>query len=188
MRIIQQMFAEQDMITTLRTGFCAMGGKMTNKTMTSDKEEVCIIIRQMRKGVEGITVNGHEDRRREVGTFIEFDPVDVMIIRHGTLNYFYTFHPTLYMIGSVTDMSLSRSEDNGINRRRMMNMGLTKIIGDSTEHPGIGSSKTPTICSLHDLLRMTSMLSGTKNSSKWMLRDLVKGDLCEPNKTEPKEI
>jgi hypothetical protein len=187
MRIIQQTLAEQDMITVLRTGFCAMGGKMTDKTTTSDKEEVHIIVRQMRKGIKGITVNGHEDRSREVGIFIEFDPVGVMIIRHGTLNYLHTFHPTLYMTSSVTDVSLSRSKDNGTNRRRIMNVGLTKIIGDGMERPGIGSSEVLTICSLRDSLRTTSMLIGAKDSPKWTLMDLAKGDPCEPNKTKEEQ-
>jgi hypothetical protein len=134
-----------------------------------------------------MTVNGHKDRSRKVGTFVEFDPVGVMMTRHGTLNYFYTFHPTLDMIGSVTDVSLSRSKDNRANRRRMLDVGLTKILEDDAGHPGIGSSKTLTICSLYDSLRTTSMQIRTKDSLKRTLMNLAKGNPCEPNKTEEEQ-
>jgi hypothetical protein len=66
MRIVQQTFSEQDMITVLKTDFSVMGSEMTDKAMTSNKEEVHIIIRQMRKGIEGITVNGHKDKREHL--------------------------------------------------------------------------------------------------------------------------
>jgi hypothetical protein len=45
MRIVQQTFAEQDMITTLGTDFHMMSSKMADKTTTSHKEEVSVIIR-----------------------------------------------------------------------------------------------------------------------------------------------
>jgi hypothetical protein len=122
-----------------------------------------------------------------MGTFIELEPVGVIVIRHGTLNYFYACHPTLYMTGSVTDTSLSRFKDNGTNRKRMMNVGLTKIIGDDAGRPGISSSKTLTIRSLCDSLRMTSRRIGTKDSLKRTLMNLVKGKPCGPNKTEEEQ-
>jgi hypothetical protein len=107
MRVVQQTFTEQDVITTLRTDIYAIGSKVANKTTASDKEEVCVIIRQTRKGVEGQAV------------------------------LLYVFHPNLYMTNLVTDVSLSKSQDNRVNRSGMMNVGLTKTIGDGTERPGI---------------------------------------------------
>jgi hypothetical protein len=96
------------------------------------------------------------------------------------------FPPTLYTTGSVTNVSLSRSEDNRTTRKRMVDVGLTKIIGDGAEHPGIGSSKTPTIRSLCDSFRTTSMRIGTKDLPKQTLTHLAKGDPCELNKTKEK--
>jgi hypothetical protein len=40
MRIVQQLLAEQEMITTLGTNLHMMSGKVTNKATTSDKEQV----------------------------------------------------------------------------------------------------------------------------------------------------
>jgi hypothetical protein len=64
-RIIQQTFAEQSVITTLGTNFRVMGGKVTDKTTTGDEKQVCIIVGQTGKGIEGETVNGHKDQSRE---------------------------------------------------------------------------------------------------------------------------
>jgi hypothetical protein len=41
----------------------------------------------MRKSIEGETVNRHEDGSGETRLTIEFNPVGVVIVRHGILNY-----------------------------------------------------------------------------------------------------
>jgi hypothetical protein len=37
-----------------------MSGEVTDEATTSDEEQVYVIIRQTRKGVESDTINGHE--------------------------------------------------------------------------------------------------------------------------------
>jgi hypothetical protein len=86
-----------------------------------------------------------------MGTFIEFNPVGVVIIRHGTLNYLHSFHPTLYMTGLVTDESPRERQHGRMKEgRRMTDVGSMKTIGEGTECPGIGSSQMPIIRSLHN--------------------------------------
>jgi hypothetical protein len=63
---INQPFAEQDVVTTSRANFRTMKGEVTYETATSNKEQVGVVIGQARQGVKGVTVNGHEDRSREM--------------------------------------------------------------------------------------------------------------------------
>jgi hypothetical protein len=94
MRIIQS-FTEQNVITTLGTIFCVMEGEVTDEAMTSDEEQICIVVRQMRKGIESETIHCHEDRSRKVGSFIELYPMGIVVIRHNALNYVSSFLSTL---------------------------------------------------------------------------------------------
>jgi hypothetical protein len=55
------MFTKPNTITTLRTSLGAMKGMMTNKTMTSHKEQVSIMLRQSGESIEGDTVDFHKD-------------------------------------------------------------------------------------------------------------------------------
>jgi hypothetical protein len=79
MRIIYQTLTEQDVVTMLGTGFYAMIGLVADKTTTCGEEQVSVVIRQMRKGIEGVTVNCHKDRSRETRSLIEFNPVGVVV-------------------------------------------------------------------------------------------------------------
>jgi hypothetical protein len=92
MRIVQTL-AEPNIITALRTSFRAMKGMMADKAMTHHKEQVSIVLRQLREGVKGYTINGHEDQHRETRMLVEFYPVGVVIIRHDSLNYSHTLYP-----------------------------------------------------------------------------------------------
>jgi hypothetical protein len=92
MRIIYQALAEQDMVTTLGTDFSVMVGLIADKTTTRGKEQVSVVIEQMRQGVEGVTINCHEDGSRETRTFKKLNPVGVVIVGHSTLNYFHAPH------------------------------------------------------------------------------------------------
>jgi hypothetical protein len=83
------------MITVLGTSFCAMSGEVTDKAMTSDKEQIHVVVRQTRKGIEHKTVNRHKDGSREAGLFIELYPVGIVIVGHGTLNYISSSPSTL---------------------------------------------------------------------------------------------
>jgi hypothetical protein len=44
MRIVQQPFTEQEMMTELGTNLRTMSSKVTNEATTGDEEQVCIII------------------------------------------------------------------------------------------------------------------------------------------------
>jgi ribosomal protein L14 len=80
------------MMTTTRTDLGVMSGKMTYKTVTSNKEQVHIIIRETGESIKSIAIHRHEHWSREHGMLIEFHPVGVVVIGrvvgsgHGVLN------------------------------------------------------------------------------------------------------
>jgi hypothetical protein len=74
MRIVQQPFTKQEMITVLGTNLHTMGGKVANE------EQIHIIIRQMGNSIEGEAIDGHKHGSREAGSFIKLHPVGVVII------------------------------------------------------------------------------------------------------------
>jgi hypothetical protein len=60
---------------------------VTDEASTQAEEQVGIVIVQTRKGVEHEAIHGHKDGSGEQRTFIEADPMDVVVIGHGLLNY-----------------------------------------------------------------------------------------------------
>jgi hypothetical protein len=62
---------------------------VTDEATTSNEEQIRIVLRQSGEGVEGDTINSHENWSREAGMLIEFNPVGVMINGHDSLNYFH---------------------------------------------------------------------------------------------------
>jgi hypothetical protein len=60
MRIVQQPFTEQEMITALGTNLCMMSSKVTNKATTGDEEQIHIVIRQTGESIESEAINGHK--------------------------------------------------------------------------------------------------------------------------------
>jgi hypothetical protein len=62
-----------------------MNGIATRETMTTAKEQVCIIGRKMGQSVKGETVDSDRDWSRKGGTMIQGVPMSVMIIRHDLL-------------------------------------------------------------------------------------------------------
>jgi hypothetical protein len=78
------------MMTMTRTDLCAMSGKMTNETVTSDEEQIHVIIRETGESIKSEAVHWHEHGGRETRMFIELYPMGVvivgMVIGHGTLN------------------------------------------------------------------------------------------------------
>jgi hypothetical protein len=73
---------------------------VTNEASTRAEEQVGIVIIQTRKGVEREAIHRHEDRSGEQRTFIEADPMDVVVIGHGLLNYSNkTIHQPLPLYG-----------------------------------------------------------------------------------------
>jgi hypothetical protein len=102
MRIIQS-FTKQDIVATSGKSLHTMSSKMANKAMTSAKEQIHIIIRQMERASK---VDSHRHRSREERTFIKLHPVGIVVIGHGTLNYSQAFPSILYTANSVKDVSL----------------------------------------------------------------------------------
>jgi hypothetical protein len=90
-------------------------------------------------------LNSDRDRGREDGAFIESEPVGVMVIRHGLLNYPNPLQPFI----SLDQSKMYRCQ--GINGVKGTNMGLIKTIGEGAERPGISSDQIPTILSLLEL-------------------------------------
>jgi hypothetical protein len=90
MRIVHQTFAEENAVAALRTDFRTMSGTVTDEATTCNEEQICIMLRQSGKSVEGDTINSHEDQSRETRPLIEFNPVGVVIVRDDSLNYFHT--------------------------------------------------------------------------------------------------
>jgi hypothetical protein len=81
--------------------------------------------------------------------FIEGEPVGVMIIGHGLLNYpnHSSINPFFYTLESVREESLpiEGQTENGTNGVKGTNMGSTNTIEDHMGHPGIDSNQMPTI-------------------------------------------
>jgi hypothetical protein len=127
-----------------------MKSMMTNKAMAHRKEQVSIVFKQPGESVESNTIHFHEDWGGEMQSMVEFNPVGVMVIGHGILNYFHAPQIILYTTDSITEESLRTYENKRMKGERRMNLGLTKTIGEGAERPGIGSNQTQGIHSLHN--------------------------------------
>jgi hypothetical protein len=84
-----------------------MSSEVADKATTRTKEEVGIFVRQAGQSVERKTIHRHVDGGREERSFIEMNPMDIVVIRHDLLNYpTPSSDPLLYTLGSVKDVSL----------------------------------------------------------------------------------
>jgi hypothetical protein len=54
----------------------------TYEAMICCEEKVSVGTRQMRERIKSCTIHCHKDRRRETRLGKEFDPVDIVVIRH----------------------------------------------------------------------------------------------------------
>jgi hypothetical protein len=71
------------------------------------EEQVSIGTRQTRERIEGGTIYGYKNRGGEPRLGEEFDPVDVVVIGHVSLNYPTPSNDShLYTWGIVTEVSL----------------------------------------------------------------------------------
>jgi hypothetical protein len=78
-----------------------------DEAMIRCEEEVGIRTRQTREHIKGGTIYGYENKGREMRLGEEFDPVDVVVIRHDSLNYPTPSNDShLYTWGIVTEVSL----------------------------------------------------------------------------------
>jgi hypothetical protein len=65
-----------------------MRSKVANKAVTGAEEQIHIVIRQTEKGIKGEAVDSHRYGSREERALMKLHPVGVVVIGHGTLNYF----------------------------------------------------------------------------------------------------
>jgi hypothetical protein len=112
----------------------------------------------------------HYNGSREAGSFIELYPVGVVVIGHGTLNYFQAFHPSLYMTSSVTDVSLLEPQDNRTNKKRR---NQQRQLGKARSAQG--SAPTRHQLSVHSItpFRTTSSPIRLKDPPEQVLTDLA---------------
>jgi hypothetical protein len=64
-----------------------MSIREANETAIRQKEQISVVVGQMRKGVESNAVQRYESRGGKQRLFEERDPMDAMVIGHGLLNY-----------------------------------------------------------------------------------------------------
>jgi hypothetical protein len=81
MRVVETL-TKQHPETSLRTDFGTMQSLETYEATIRCKEKVGIGTHQMREHIKSCTVYSYEDRGREMRLWEEFDPVDVVVIRH----------------------------------------------------------------------------------------------------------
>jgi CobQ-like glutamine amidotransferase family enzyme len=79
----------------------------TDEATVRCEEEVSIRTCQTREHVKGGTIYCYENRGRKTRLGKELDPVDVVVIGHGSLNYPIPSNDShLYTWGTVTEVSL----------------------------------------------------------------------------------
>jgi hypothetical protein len=91
MRIIQSL-TKQDVMSFHRTLLDAMKSSMADEAMPGTEEQICVIRRETRESIEHKTVDSNIDGIGEDRTLIEQNPVGVMVVGHGLLNYSDVFH------------------------------------------------------------------------------------------------
>jgi hypothetical protein len=110
MRIIQS-FTKQHTKTMFGAILGTMGSKVTNEATTRAEEQIGVVVRQTGKGVKCETVHRHIDGGRKERLLVESNLVDMVVIRHGLLNYPYPSNdPLPYTCGPVIEVSLSEHQ------------------------------------------------------------------------------
>jgi hypothetical protein len=84
---IVETLTEEHAQTSLRARLRTVQRVETNETTVSREEEIGIRTSQARQGIECNTINGHEDGGGKARLGEEFNPVDIVVIRHDPLNY-----------------------------------------------------------------------------------------------------
>jgi hypothetical protein len=131
----------------LGTSLGAMEGMVAHKATTSGKEQVGIVFVQSGKSVKSDAIDFYKNGGREARLVEEFDPVRVVVIKHGALYYFTIPRPPcFYMTDSVAEESLWRCRSK---EGEKTNVGFIKTIGEDAERPVIGSNQIRGILSLH---------------------------------------
>jgi hypothetical protein len=73
--------------TALGANFRTMHGLEADETTIGGEAKVGVGTSQARQSIKCYAIHSNEDRSRELGLWIELDPVGVVIIRHIKLNY-----------------------------------------------------------------------------------------------------
>jgi hypothetical protein len=88
--------------------------------MVRCEEEVSIGTRQTREHIKGGTIYCYENRGRKTRLGEEFDPVDVVVIGHVSINYPIPSNDShLYTWGIVTEVSLKGISANNKTMERI---------------------------------------------------------------------
>jgi hypothetical protein len=74
-----------------------------------------------------------------------------------------------------------------MNGVKTMNVGSTKMMGEGTEHPGIGSNHIRVIRSLHNSIQNNIQTNGSEDSLKWTLTDLAEHDPSKSDQTKKEQ-
>jgi hypothetical protein len=64
-----------------------MSFSIADEAAIRQKAQVGIMIGQTKESIKGDTIHGYKSRGGEQRLFVERHPVDMMVIRHGSLNY-----------------------------------------------------------------------------------------------------
>jgi hypothetical protein len=64
-----------------------MSFREANETAVRQKAQIGVVVGQTRKGIESDAVQRYKSRGGKQRLFEERDPMDVMVIGHGLLNY-----------------------------------------------------------------------------------------------------
>jgi hypothetical protein len=83
------MLAKPNTVSTLRTSLGVMKSMMADKAMTCCKEQVSVVIRQSGESIKSNTIDFHNDWSGAMQLMEELNPVRVIVIGHGILNYFH---------------------------------------------------------------------------------------------------
>jgi hypothetical protein len=98
-----------------------------DETTIRCEEEIGIGTRQMREHIKGGTIYGYESRGREMRLGEEFDPVDVVVIGHVSLNYPTPSNDShLYTWGIVTEVLLGGYQQTTRQGRGWHGRGINK--------------------------------------------------------------
>jgi hypothetical protein len=102
------------------------------------KAQISIVIVQARQGIKGHAVQRDERGGREDGLLKERDPMDTVIVRHGSVNYSIPRQttPPLYRRYDSQIGSIKRLAGRGRHGKEKTNVGSANTMGTPTERLG----------------------------------------------------
>jgi hypothetical protein len=91
---ILETLAKPHTQAALRTSLRAMEGVVAHKAMTSSAEQVGIVFVQSGERVKSGAIDFYKDGSREARLVEEFNPVRIVVIKHGILLYSHAIQPS----------------------------------------------------------------------------------------------